>query len=64
MTEERFESTGNYDNWRSTYNHLVKYFEENITFKNFDGEKLKSFKIYLDSTATTPQGKPLSANTK
>lgn len=64
MTEERFESTGNYDNWRSTYNHLVKYFGENITFKNFDGEKLKSFKSYLDSTATTPQGKPLSANTK
>ena len=64
MTDERFESTGNHGNWDSTYKHLVKHFGNNLTFRDLNPDKLKSFKEYLDNTATTPQGKPLSANTK
>ncbi|MFV0591488.1 MAG: tyrosine-type recombinase/integrase [Draconibacterium sp.] len=64
MTDERFNSKGNHDNWRSTYNKLVDFFGERISFRDFNVEKLKSFKDYLENSAITPQGKPLSANTK
>lgn len=64
LTEERFESKGNYGNWRSTLNHLRKHYHPNTTFNDLDADALKSFKEYLDKKATTPQGKSLSANTK
>lgn len=64
MTDERFNSKGNHDNWRSTYNKLVDFFGDKISFRDFNVDKLKAFKDYLANTATTPQGKPLSANTK
>ncbi|PWE00032.1 tyrosine-type recombinase/integrase [Marinilabilia rubra] len=64
LTDERFESQGNHGNWDSAYKHLLKYFNPNTSFSDIDTNALKGFKKYLDKDATTPQGKPLSPNTK
>ena len=64
LTDERFDSQGNYGNWDSAYKHFAGFFGEKLTFKDFSVEKVKAFKDYLDKNATTPQGKKLSPNTK
>ena len=64
LTDERFESKGNHGNWDSTLKHLQKHFPASTTFNDIDSEALKGFKYYLNKKATTPQGKPLAANTK
>ena len=64
LTDDRFDSNGNYGNWLSAYRHLCKHFGEKINFGDLNIDKLKSFKNYLNEKATTPQGRLLSANTK
>ncbi len=64
LTDERFDSQGNYGNWDSAYKHFTDFFGEKLTFTDFTVEKVKEFKDYLDKSATTPQGKKLSPNTK
>jgi integrase len=62
MTDDRFDSLGNYGNWESAYQHLKKFCPANITFKDVDSDFLESFKKYL---AKAKSGQNLlSQNTK
>ncbi len=62
LTEERMESMGNYGNWDSVLKHLKKYSGENISFDDVDVAYCEGFKNYLQKTAKTKSGKPLSGN--
>ena len=61
MTQERFNSLGNYGNWNSVLKHLKKYTGNNISFENIDIQFCKGFKEHLEK-AKTKAGKTLSQN--
>jgi len=65
LKEDRYESKGNYDNWDAVQNHLEAYCKtKKITFEEVDEDFVLGFKKYLNKTARTKSGTPLSQNTK
>jgi integrase len=62
LTEERFNSSGNYGNWDSTLKHLLKYSNPTTTFKEITPEFCEGFKDYLLNKVRIKTGKPLSQN--
>jgi integrase len=48
LTDDRFDSKGNYGNWDSTYKILKQYINGQLTFKDIDREWVMRFKQYLD----------------
>lgn len=61
---ERYNETGNFDNWNASQIHLEVYCPPNLTFSQVDVDFVKGFKNYLDKKAKTKSGTPLSQNTK
>jgi len=65
LKEDRYESKGNYDNWDAVQNKLEDYCKnKKITFEDVDEDFVLGFKKYLNKTARTRSGTPLSQNTK
>jgi integrase len=64
LTDERFESQGNYGNWDSVYKHLDKFAPQGITFGELTPELVNEFKNYLDKKAKTKSENQLSQNSK
>jgi len=62
LTNDRFESKGNYGNWDSVIKHLIKYKGKNISFENIDKTFCEGFKEYLTNTAKRSDGTPLSSS--
>ncbi len=48
LTNDRYNSLGNYGNWLSTYRHLQKFEPKGITFKDIDQYFVEDFKAYLN----------------
>lgn len=61
---ERYNETGNFDNWNAAQVHLEAYCPPNLTFSQVDENFVKGFKNYLDKKAKTKSDTPLSQNTK
>lgn len=61
LTNERYESKGNYGNWDSVLKHLKKYTGDAIPFDNVNEEFCKGFKEHLQTTKTKA-GKNLSSS--
>lgn len=61
---ERYNETGNFDNWNASQIHLEAYCPPNLTFSQVDVDFVKGFKNYLDKKAKTKSDTPLSQNTK
>ncbi len=64
LTEERYSSKGNYDNWDSTVKILRNYCKPQTTFADIDVEWVKAFRNYLDKEYRTKANKLLSQNSK
>ncbi|TRZ45139.1 tyrosine-type recombinase/integrase [Robertkochia solimangrovi] len=65
LKEERYESSGNYDNWDAAQNHLEDYCgKKHITFEFVDEAFVKGFKKHLDTKAKTKSDTHLSQNSK
>lgn len=64
LTDERFESNGNYGNWESTYKHLKRYAKPTDTLKNVTPEYAEGFKRYLANGTRTKGEMGLSANSQ
>lgn len=62
LTEERFQSLGNYGNWDSTLKHLLGYSNTTTTFKDITPEFCEGFKDYLLNKVKTKTGNALSQN--
>lgn len=62
LTNERFESKGNYGNWDSVVKHLIKYKGKNVSFENVDKNFCEGFKEYLTNVAKRSDGSPLSSS--
>ena len=62
LTEERYQSLGNYGNWDSTLKHLLNYASATTTFKDITPEFCEGFKDYLLNNVKTKTGKALSQN--
>lgn len=62
LTEERYQSLGNYGNWDSTLKHLLNYTSTNTTFKDITPEFCEGFKDYLLNKVKTKTGNGLSQN--
>lgn len=62
--DERYNETGNFDNWNAAQVHLEAYCPPNLTFSQVDENFVKGFKNYLDKKAKTKSDTPLSQNTK
>lgn len=62
LTEDRYNSKGNYGNWDSALKHLVNYCNASTTFEQVDIQFVEGFKKYLLNTAKTKSGKLLSNN--
>lgn len=61
LTNERFESKGNYGNWDSVLKHLKKFSGDSVSFENINLEFCKGFKEYLQVTKKK-SGQPLSSS--
>ena len=64
LKEDRYESKGNYDNWKAAFKHLERYCPPNIAIKDINENFVKGFKKYLHKEAKTNGGTLLSQNTK
>ena len=62
LTEERFESEGNYGNWDSAMKHLINYCDVSTTFKEVTYEFVEGFRDYLLKKAKMKNKKLLSNN--
>lgn len=62
LTQERYQSLGNYGNWDSTLKHLLNYTSATTTFKEITPEFCEGFKDYLLNKVKTKTGKALSKN--
>ncbi len=62
--EERYESTGNYDNWNAAYLHLNRFCSPSMKMSEVNQDFVKAFKLYLDKDARTKSDQPLSQNSK
>ncbi len=61
---ERYRSTGNFGNWKSSYHHLVKFTQGHCTFRDIDENFCKEFKTYLASSGLLRTGETLSINSQ
>lgn len=64
LTDQRFNSTGNYGNWLSMLKHLKNYCPNGITFKKLDENFVTGFKEYLDTYKKESTQRGLSQNSK
>jgi len=62
LTEERYQSLGNYGNWDSTLKHLINFASATTTFKDITPEFCEGFKDYLLNKVKTKTGNGLSQN--
>lgn len=62
LTEKRFESEGNYGNWKSTLKHLIGYTSEKVCFNEIDEQFCENFKKYLVSKPLKKNGGHLSTS--
>ena len=62
LTEERFESEGNYGNWDSAMKHLINYCDVSTTFKEVTYEFVEGFRDYLLKKAKMKNKKLLYKN--
>lgn len=62
LTDERYQSLGNYGNWDSTLKHLLNYTSATTTFKDITPEFCEGFKDFLLNKVKTKTGKALSQN--
>ena len=53
VVDKKFDSTGNHGNWKSTYEHLLKYCDgKDVWLENVDERFLEGFKTHLLSCRT------------
>lgn len=62
LTNERYQSKGNYGNWDSVLKHLIGYKGKNVSFERIDIEYCEGFKEYLTNVAKKSDRKPLSSS--
>ncbi|MDR3678905.1 MAG: site-specific integrase [Flavipsychrobacter sp.] len=62
LTNERFDSQGNYGNWDSALKHLINYCNAATTFEQVDVKFVEGFRDYLLTKAKMSNGKLLSNN--
>jgi integrase len=59
---KRKDSKGNFGNWASTLNHLIKFADTKLSFKEIDDTFCEKFRDYLSNKAKTKSGQPLSSS--
>lgn len=66
LAEEKrtLDSSNNYGNWFSTYQHLKKVVPKNLTFEEIDEYFIKKVRKYFEKEALTKSNLPLSQNSK
>ena len=66
LTEEKqtLDSSNNYGNWYSTYQHLKKVVPKNLTFYEIDENFIKKVRKYFERDAISKSKIPLSQNSK
>jgi len=66
ITEEKQkqDSSNNYGNWFSTFQHLKKMISPNMTFEEVDETFIKKVRNYIDYGARSKSNLPLSQNSK
>ncbi|UTF92257.1 site-specific integrase [Elizabethkingia anophelis] len=66
ITEEKQkqDSSNNYGNWFSTFQHLKKIISPNMTFEEVDETFIKKVRNYIDYNARSKSNLPLSQNSK
>ena len=62
LTNDRFQSKGNYGNWNSVLKHLKDFTSNRIIFKDIDEKFCEGFKDYLVNTALKKNGEKLSTS--
>ena len=66
LAEEKrtLDSSNNYGNWYSTYQHLKKVVPKNLTFEEIDENFIKKVRKYFEKDAISKSEIPLSQNSK
>lgn len=66
LAEEKrtLDSSNNYGNWFSTYQHLKKVVPKNLTFEEIDEYFIKKVRKYFEKDAISKSNLPLSQNSK
>lgn len=64
LTNDRFNSNGNYGNWDSALKHLKKYKPDGLLFKEVNEQFLEGFKHYLMYDAKKSNGVGLAQNSQ
>lgn len=66
LTDEKMkqDSSNNYGNWFSTFQHLKKIVSPNFAFEEIDENFIKRVKNYFENEALTKSNLPLSQNSK
>jgi len=66
LTDEKMkqDSSNNYGNWFSTFQHLKKIVSPHFTFDEIDESFIKKVRAYFDNEALTKSNIPLSQNSK
>ncbi|WP_332454420.1 site-specific integrase [Chryseobacterium aquaticum] len=66
LAEEKrtLDSSNNYGNWYSTYQHLKKVVPKNLTFEEIDEYFIKKVRRYFEKDAISKSDLPLSQNSK
>ncbi len=62
LTEARYNSKNNHDNWDSTHKYLKKFCPEGIPINKVDAKWLGEFKYYLKNIARKKSNEPLAQN--
>ncbi|MDG1933431.1 MAG: site-specific integrase [Flavobacteriales bacterium] len=62
LTEDRFRSSGNYGNWKSTLKHLSRYTSGKVRFSDIDEQFCEKFKNYLINKPLKKNGEYLSTS--
>ena len=62
LTQDRLSSLGNYRNWDSTLNHLNKYTNKRVLFKEIDEKFCEGFKDYLINKVKKNNGENLTSS--
>ncbi|MCT3733688.1 tyrosine-type recombinase/integrase [Elizabethkingia anophelis] len=62
--KQKQDSSNNYGNWFSTFQHLKKIISPNMTFEEVDETFIKKVRNYIDYDARSKSNLPLSQNSK
>ncbi|STF08911.1 site-specific integrase [Elizabethkingia anophelis] len=62
--KQKQDSSNNYGNWFSTFQHLKKIISPNMTFEEVDETFIKKVRNYIDYNARSKSDLPLSQNSK